>query len=102
MQGTYLTVTIGFQFFLIVGYMLFAIFRTYPTREDSISLMSWITGFIALSTFGLVGLLLLVVSVMPISDVMFAFALVFADIVGLYLIIDDTLKKRKQTSISAT
>lgn len=98
MQGPFLTVTIGFQLFLIVGYLFFAIFRTYPAKDDSISLMSWMTGLIGVLTFGLFGSLMFVISTMPISDVILALSLVFADTVGLYLLVDDTRKKRKQSS----
>lgn len=98
MQGPFLTLTLGFQLFLIVGYLFFAIFRTYPTQEDSISLMSWITGLIGVLTFGLFGSLVLVVSTMPISDVVLALSLVAADTIGLYLLVDDTLKKRRQST----
>ena len=98
MQGPFLTLTLGFQLFLIVGYLFFAIFRTYPTQEDSISLMSWITGLIGVLTFGLFGSLVLVISIMPLSDIVLAFSLVFADPIGLYLLVDDTLKKRRQSN----
>jgi len=33
---------------------------------------------------------------MPIIDVGIAFALSFADVLGLYLLVDDTLKAKKQ------
>jgi len=96
MQSVFLSITIGFQLFLIFGYLFFAIFRTYPTGDDRISLMSWITGFIGVLTFGLIGSLALVFSRMPIIDASIAFALSFADVLGLYLLVDDTLKAKKQ------
>jgi len=102
MQGPFLSIALGFQAFLFVGYLLFAIFRTYPTREDSISLMSWMTGLIGVLTFGLFGSLVLVISRMPISDIILALALVFADTIGLYLLVDDTLKKKRQDNLSTT
>ncbi|TFH05193.1 MAG: hypothetical protein E4H14_13250 [Candidatus Thorarchaeota archaeon] len=98
MQGQFLSIVLGFQLFLLVGYLFFAIFRTYPTREDSISLMSWITVFIGLLTFGLFGSVVFVISMMPISDIILALSLIFADIIGLYLLVDDTLKKRGQNN----
>ncbi|MHA1137660.1 MAG: hypothetical protein ACTSSE_14350 [Candidatus Thorarchaeota archaeon] len=96
MQGPFLSITLGFQLFLIVGYLFYAIFRTYPSEGDSISLMSWITGFIGVLTFGLIGSLVLVISIMPTSDIILAIALAFGDTIGLYLLVDDTLKKRRQ------
>ncbi|TFG29147.1 hypothetical protein EU528_10080 [Candidatus Thorarchaeota archaeon] len=98
MQGPFLNITIGFQLFLIVGYLFYAIFRTYPIGEDRVSLMSWITGLIGLLTFGLFGSLLLVMSRMPSSEFGIAMALSFADVLGLYLLVDDTLKARRQGS----
>ncbi len=97
MQGGYLTITLGFQFFLIIGYLFYAIFRTYPTGDDRISLMSWVTGFIGVLTFGLVGVLLLTITRMPASEAIPALALSLADIIGLYLLVDDTLRQRKST-----
>jgi hypothetical protein len=96
MQGPYLSLALGFQLFLVGGYLLYAIFRTYPTEEDSISLMSWTTGLIGVLTFGLFGSLLLVISSMPTADIILSMALVFGDTIGLYLLVDDTLKKRRQ------
>jgi len=100
MQSVFLSITIGFQLFLIFGYLFFAIFRTYPTGDDRISLMSWITGLIGILTFGLIGSLALVMSRMPIIDVGIAFALSFADVLALYLLVDDTLKAKKQARLS--
>ena len=96
MQGPFLSITLGFQLFLIVGYLFFAIFRTYPSEEDSISLMSWLTGFIGLLTFGLIGSLVLVISRMPISEAILAIAIVLADTIGLYLLVDETMRKRRE------
>lgn len=98
MQGPFLSITLGFQLFLIVGYLFYAIFRTYPSEEDSISLMSWMTGLIGVLTFGLFGSLVLVMSIMPISDFVLAMALVLGDTIGLYLLVDDTRKKRRQSN----
>ena len=95
MQGPFLSITIGFQLFLIVGYLFYAIFRTYPIGDDRISLMSWITGLIGVLTFGLFGSLLLVMSRMPVAEFGIAMALSIADVLGLYLLVDDTLKARR-------
>ncbi len=95
MQGAYLTITLGFQLFLIVGYLFYAIFRTYPTGDDRISLMSWVTGFFGVLTFGLVGVLLLTLTRIPVSEAIPALALSLADFIGFYLLVDDTRRQRK-------
>ncbi|MCK5239954.1 MAG: hypothetical protein KAR33_10425 [Candidatus Thorarchaeota archaeon] len=95
MLGAYLTITLGFQLFLIIGYLFYAIFRTYPKGDDRISLMSWVTGFFGVLTFGLVGVLLLTLTRIPVSEAIPALALSFADIIGLYLLVDDTRRQRK-------
>ncbi|MGY5859869.1 MAG: hypothetical protein RTU63_10910 [Candidatus Thorarchaeota archaeon] len=95
MQLPFLSITVGFQFFLIVGFLFYTIFRKYPTGDDRISLMSWTTGLIGVLIFGLVGSLLLLMSSMPTSEFGIALALSFADILGLYLLVDDTLKARR-------
>ena len=98
MLGAYLTITLGFQLFLIIGYLFYAIFRTYPTGDDKISLMSWVTGFIGVLTFGLVGVLLIVISRMSASEAIVALALSLADIIGLYLLVDDTRRQKKSST----
>ena len=95
MLGAYLTITLGFQLFLIIGYLFYAIFRTYPKGDDRISLMSWVTGFFGVLTFGLVGVLLLVITRMPTSEAIVALALSLADFIGFYLLVDDTRRQRK-------
>ncbi len=96
MQGAYLIITVGIQFFILVGYLFYAIFRTYPTGEDRISLMSWIAGLIGILTLGLLVSVTLVVSRMSPADIIVAVALLIADILGLYLLVDDTRRKTSQ------
>ncbi|MHA1943376.1 MAG: hypothetical protein ACW96M_03170 [Candidatus Thorarchaeota archaeon] len=57
--------------------------------------MSWIAGLIGILTLGLLVSVTLVVSRMTQADIIVAVALLIADILGLYLLVDDTRKKRK-------
>ncbi len=96
MQGAYLIITVGIEFFILVGYLFYAIFRTYPEGEDRISLMSWTAGLIGILTLGLLVSVTLVVSRMPLPDIVFSMALLIADILGLYLLVDDTRRTAKK------
>jgi hypothetical protein len=97
MQGAYLIITVGIEFFIIVGYLFYAIFRTYPEGKDRISLMSWTAGLIGILTLGLIVSVTLVVSRMPLSDIVISMALLIVDILGLYLLVDDTRRTAKKS-----
>ena len=99
MQGAYLIITVGIQFFILVGYLFYAIFRTYPIGEDRISLMSWIAGLIGILTLGLLVSVAMVITRMSPADIIVAVALLIADILGLYLLVDDTRRKASQMRI---
>ena len=60
MQIGYLTLTTGFQFFLIFGYILYGIFRKFPAKEDAVSLITWLGGLIGIITLGEVGVVVIV------------------------------------------
>ena len=99
MQGAYLIITVGIEFFILVGYLFYAIFRTYPIGEDRISLMSWIAGLIGILTLGLLVSVAMVITRMSPADIIVAVALLIADILGLYLLVDDTRRKASQMRI---
>lgn len=95
MQGPYLIITIGAEFFLLAGFLVYLIFRAYISEEDRASLLVWISGLIGLYILGLVVSITLVAARMAIRDVVVALAIEAVDIVGLYLIIDDTVRISK-------
>jgi hypothetical protein len=95
MQGPYLIITIGVEFFLLAGFLFYLIFRAYISEEDRASLLVWISGLIGLYILGLVVSITLVAARMTIRDVVVALAIEAVDIVGLYLIIDDTVRISK-------
>jgi hypothetical protein len=97
MQGAYLIITVGIEFFILVGYLFYAIFRTYPEGEDRISLMSWTAGLIGILTLGLLVSVTLVASRMPLSDIIVSMAILIVDILGLYLLVDDTRRAAKKS-----
>lgn len=90
MQGAFLTITIGSQFFLLMGYLFYLLFRTYAASEDRVSLLKWIAGLIGVITLGLVVSIALVASRMVSRDLVVAIAISIVDVVGVYLLIDDT------------
>ncbi len=89
MQGAFLTITISIEFFLLIGYLFYLIFRTYPAEEDRVSMLSWLTGIIGLITLGLIGSVALVATRMTNTDLVIAIAFLSVDAVGLYLLVDD-------------
>lgn len=96
MQGAYLTITIGIQFFILAGYLFYFIFRSYTTGEDQIALMNWTTRLIGFLAFWLLVSVLLVLPAMPQADIVFAAGLLTADFLGLCLLVVDTRKKASE------
>ncbi|MHA2021818.1 MAG: hypothetical protein ACW96N_08885 [Candidatus Thorarchaeota archaeon] len=94
MQGAYLALTIGIQFFLLVGYMLYFVFRTWSKGEDQISLMSWTAGLVGLATLWLIVSVVLVANRMMLADIILIGGILIADILGLYLLVDDTRRRK--------
>jgi hypothetical protein len=95
MQIGYLSITIGFQFFLLVGYLLYILFRRYPSPDDSSSLMSYVVGLLSILTFGFVGLLVIVATAIPFTDRLVILLFVVIDLLGMLIIINDLLKRRE-------
>jgi len=98
MQGVFLIITISIEFFLLMGYLFYLLFRTYAADEDRVSLMSWVAGLIGILTLGLIVSVILVASRMTTSDLVVAVALLLVDVVGLYLLIDD-IRRTSQTTL---
>ncbi len=99
MQIGYLSITIGFQFFLFFGYILYGIFRKFPTKEDGLSLMSWLGGLIGILSLGQVGVLILVSGVIPLPDRLPILLLVFVDLFIFVIMTYDVLTQREQIKL---
>lgn len=92
MQGGYLIITMGIQFFLLVGFLFYLVFRAYPPADNRVSMLSWVSGIIALLILGLTVSITIVAIRMTITDLVVAAAIVAVDIIGLYLIVDETTR----------
>ncbi len=99
MQGAYLTITIGMQFFVIVGYLLYLVFRTWSIGEDRISLMSWTARLVGFLTLWILVSMLLVAGRMTLADLVLSGGILAADILGLYLLVDDTLRMKVRMQV---
>lgn len=102
MQGSVLQLTIGVQFFLLVGYLFYLLFRTYSTGDDRDSLVSYVATLLSLITLGLlVSLLAVSSSVIP-SDRLGVLVIAVVDLIGLAaLILDLRLMDRGHDSTAA-
>ena len=89
MQGAYLILTVGIEFFLLVGYLFYLLFRANIEVEVRVSVLSWLTGIIGLITLGLIVSVVAVASRMTNTDLVLASTFLIVDIIGLYLLIDD-------------
>ena len=99
MQGAYLTITIGIELFLLVGYFFYLLFRTNIELESRVSALSWLTGIISLITLGLIISVVLVASRMTNMDLVVASAILIVDVIGLYLIIDDIRRISRELAL---
>ena len=97
MQGAFLRITIGIEFFLLVGYLFYLLFRTYAKGDDRISMMKWVMGLIGILTLGLIVSVALVATRMTITDLVVAIAILMVDVIGLYLAIDDIRRISNET-----
>ena len=100
MQGTFLILTIGIEFFLLVGYLFYVLFRTYTASDDKVSMLSWLTGIIGLITVGLIGTVALVATRMTNTDIVIAMVFLTVDVVGLYLLVDDIRRISRSMKVS--
>ncbi|MFW9964204.1 MAG: hypothetical protein ACFFCX_11605 [Candidatus Sifarchaeia archaeon] len=106
MQYDFLEITIGLEFFLLVGYVFYLLFRSYSKSVDRVSMMKWMSAIIILITLGLMVSIILVATRMSQSDLVIAVAILLIDSIGIYLLIDDTNRLSKimtqSTSIERT
>ncbi|MFX1579957.1 MAG: hypothetical protein ACFFBJ_09950 [Promethearchaeota archaeon] len=102
MQGAYLTVTIGIEFFLLVGYLFYVLFRTYAEEDGKVSMMKWVMGLIAFLTFWLIVSVVLVALEMSTADLVLASAILIVDLIGLYLLFDDTRRLSQSLLVKQT
>jgi hypothetical protein len=93
MQGAYLAITIGIQFFVLVGYLLYGVFRTWTTGKDQISLMSWTAGLVGILTLWILVSVLLVATRMSLADLVLVGGIMIADILGLCILVDDIRRR---------
>jgi hypothetical protein len=99
MQGPFLGITLGIEIFLLVGFLFYLVFRTYAEGEDRVSMMRWVIGLIGILTLGLIVSVTLVATRMATSDLVVATALLIVDVIGLYLLIDDTQRITRTTTL---
>ncbi len=97
MQGPYLVITIGLEFFLLVGYLFYLLFRFYSKGEDRPSMLKWIIVIIGLITTGLIVSNSLVATRMSQPDLVVTLGILLIDIIGVYLLIDDTQRISRKT-----
>lgn len=102
MQDVYLELTIGMQFFLLMGYLFFLIFRTYGEKEVRVSMLRWLIGLIAFLTIILIVSVALVATAMPVRDLVVASAALIIDVIGLALLLDDTQRLSKSLTVEQT
>jgi hypothetical protein len=96
MQGAYLTITIGIQFFILAGYLFYVIFRAYTTGEDRIALMTWTARLVGFLTFWLLVSVLLVLSMIPPAEVFLTIGILVMDFLGLFLLVLDIRRKASE------
>ena len=101
MQGSILQLTIGVQFFLLVGYLFYFLFRTYPTNEDRASLVSYVAALLSLITLGLLLSLLAVASMVSPADRLSVLVISIVDLTGLAALIVDLRRMIQQDKDSA-
>ena len=99
MQGTYLLLTVGIEFFLFVGYLFYLLFRANIEVEVRVSVLSWLIGIIGLITLGLIVSVVGVASRMTNTDLVLASTFLIVDIIGLYLLIDDIRRISRELAL---
>lgn len=98
MQTMYLEIAMGVQFFLLVGYMLYMVFRGYSPEEAAVSLRSYVAVLISLITFGLIFSVLLVAPFVEALDRIPILVLAILDLFGLVLLVIDLIRNKGSSS----
>jgi hypothetical protein len=102
-QGGFLELTVGIQFFLLFGYLFYFMFRSYSEPDARPSLLAYVLVFIGLITLGLIASLLLVVPAIAPSDRAGVFLIAILDEIVLALVGYDYVRttRRDEDSTSA-
>jgi len=94
MQSGYLLITISFQFFLVVGYLFYLMFRKWAEIEDQVILMTWVARLVAILTLGLLMTVLIILPRLVLVEAIFVALLVIVDIIGLFLLARETWNRK--------
>ena len=94
MQSGYLLITIGFQIFLLVGYLFYFIFRKWSAIDDQIMLMSWTASLLGILTIGLLVVVVIILPRIVFVEAVFISALVAVDFIALYLLVKETWNRK--------
>lgn len=86
MQSGVLHITIGVQFFLLVGYLMYLLFRAYSPNESRSSLMSYVAGLLTLLTLGLFYSLGVLSPLVPIYDRPVVILLIVLNVLGIAIL----------------
>jgi hypothetical protein len=96
MQSGILQISIGIQFFLLVGYLLYMLFRSYSMGESRTSLLSYVAGLLTLITLGLFFSLVATASLVPVYDRPLIVLLVLLDMLGVIGLVFDLSKSNDE------
>ena len=86
MQSGILQASIGIQFFILVGYLLYLLFKTYSPDESRVSLTSYVAALLVLITLELFFSLVATVSLVPYEDKPAIIALALLDMTGIVVL----------------
>ncbi|MFW9767406.1 MAG: hypothetical protein ACFFF9_12120 [Candidatus Thorarchaeota archaeon] len=94
MQSGYLVITVGFQFFLLVGYLFYFMFRKWSEVEDQVMLMTWVARFVAILTLGLLTIVVIILPRLVLGEAIFIALLMIVDSIGLILLAKETWNRK--------
>ena len=94
MQSSYLLLTISFQFFLVVGYLFYFIFRKWSEIEDQVILMTWVARLVAILTLGFLMIVLIILPRLVLVETIVVVLIVIVDIIGLFLLARETWNRK--------
>jgi hypothetical protein len=92
LQGAFLQLAIGLQFFLLFGYLFYFVFRSYSGSEARTSLMAYVLVLVGLITLGMIGSLVLVVPEIAAGDRIGVLVITIADELILALLAYDFVR----------
>jgi hypothetical protein len=95
MQANLLDITIGVEFMLFMGYLLYGIMRTYPAKEDRFTILFYTTILIGFVTsIFILNSILSLPRYLP-GDIPILILLLAVDIVFFFIIIVDTFRQKQ-------